>query len=157
MVSIKESTSLKDVDLILPPDVTPRALRAAFSEFSKVVGSENIDILTVEQMLPDSDGHYFNLLKEHDLFYALEKDTFLASAVLAPGSTNEVTAIVRLANKYLAPLWPVSRGRNLGLEPSVLEMFGCAHILRIRRSGSSLERKCGSGHGSAHESNPECR
>ncbi|KAH6713362.1 hypothetical protein BKA61DRAFT_552960 [Leptodontidium sp. MPI-SDFR-AT-0119] len=114
MVSIKDLSTLKDEDLILPPDVDAATLKSAFKELSRIVGSENIDILTKEHMMPDEEGHYFNLPREHDLFYVLEKDTFLASAVVSPKNTEEVSAIVKLANKVLLPLWPISRGRNLG-------------------------------------------
>lgn len=37
------------------------------------------------------------------------------SAVLYPGSTAEVQAIVRAANNHLVPLYPVSTGNNIGL------------------------------------------
>ncbi|RDL31451.1 uncharacterized protein BP5553_09660 [Venustampulla echinocandica] len=106
--------SIKDADFILPPDVDAKSFVAAMDEMRKVVGSENLEIITAAKMMPDSDGHYFNLPREHDLFYCLEKDTFLASAVIVPGSVEDVSAIVKLANKYLVPLWPISRGRNLG-------------------------------------------
>lgn len=37
------------------------------------------------------------------------------SAVLHPGSTDEVQAIVRLANTHRVPLYPISTGQNIGL------------------------------------------
>jgi FAD/FMN-containing dehydrogenase len=114
MTSVSELDSIKDADLVLPPDVTPDGLRDALRAMSAIVGAENVKIYTREQMKPDDEGHYFNLPKEHDLFYVLEKDTFLASAVVCPGSTEDVSAIVKVANTYLTPLWPTSMGRNLG-------------------------------------------
>jgi 4-cresol dehydrogenase (hydroxylating) len=36
-------------------------------------------------------------------------------AVLLPGSTAEVQAVVQIANRHLVPLYPLSRGRNWGL------------------------------------------
>ncbi len=104
-----------DEDLILPPDVSPERLRAAFLEIAEVVGSDHVQLVTRDNMMADSDGHYFNLPREHDLFYVLEKETFLASGVAVPGSTEDTAAIVKIANKYLVPLWPISRGRNLGM------------------------------------------
>ena len=44
---------------------------------------------------------------------ALQED-LVCSAVVYPGSVDEVQAIVRWANKYLIPLYPISMGRNLG-------------------------------------------
>lgn len=129
MVSIKDLSTLKDEDLILPPDVDAATLKSAFEELSRIVGSENIDILTKEHMMPDEEGHYFNLPREHDLFYVLEKDTFLASAVVSPKNTEEVSAIVKLANKVLLPLWPISRGRNLGKHLFTRNIWQLAYYL----------------------------
>jgi FAD/FMN-containing dehydrogenase len=50
----------------------------------------------------------------HDSYSVLERDYFIASAVASPGSTADVQAIVRWANQWKIPLWPVSIGRNLG-------------------------------------------
>jgi len=36
------------------------------------------------------------------------------SAILAPSTVEEVQAIIRIANQHKTPLWPVSRGKNLG-------------------------------------------
>lgn len=50
----------------------------------------------------------------HDSYSVLERDYFIASAVVSPGSTADVQAIVRWAIQWKIPLWPVSIGRNLG-------------------------------------------
>jgi 4-cresol dehydrogenase (hydroxylating) flavoprotein subunit len=39
----------------------------------------------------------------------------MPSAVLYPGSTEEVAAVVRLANEHRVPLHPISTGNNMGL------------------------------------------
>ena len=36
------------------------------------------------------------------------------SAVVSPTSVEDVQAIVRIANEYRIPLWPISRGKNNG-------------------------------------------
>ncbi|KAM5369630.1 hypothetical protein ACJZ2D_008889 [Fusarium nematophilum] len=114
MSSVTALSSLSDDVLILPPDVSAGAFRDALREMAEAVGDDNVSVHTAESMKPDSEGHYFDLPKEHDLFYILEKDHFLAGAVVCPRSTEEVSAIVKVANKYLTPLWPMSIGRNLG-------------------------------------------
>ncbi|KAH6685763.1 hypothetical protein F5X68DRAFT_222685 [Plectosphaerella plurivora] len=114
MASIANLDSTKDEQLVLPPDVTAASFRQALQEFAKVVGADNVTVNTVEALQPDAEGHYYNIPKEHDLFYVLEKDQFIASAVVCPGSTEDVSAIVKIANKFLTPLWPVSIGRNFG-------------------------------------------
>lgn len=50
----------------------------------------------------------------HDTYALLEKDYFVPCAVVAPGSTADVQAIVKWANRWLIPLWVISIGRNLG-------------------------------------------
>lgn len=114
--------SIPDEDLILPPDFSAAGFRSALVAMGEVVGERFVQICTQEKMKPDTEGHYFDLPLEHDLFYTLEKETFLAGAVVTPGSVEEVSAVVKLANKYLTPLWPISKGRNLG-EP-------CAKLVR---------------------------
>lgn len=117
MISVREIDSIKDADLVLPPDVTAAAFRDALRAMSAIVGPDNVSVCTREQMQPDEEGHYFNHPKEHDLFYIFEKDTFLAGAVVCPGSTEDVSSIVKIANKYLTPIWTTSIGRNLGTWP----------------------------------------
>jgi FAD/FMN-containing dehydrogenase len=124
MTSITEINTIDEGRFILPPDVSASTLKAALLDMSKIVGAENVKVYTKTQMKSDEEGGYWNLPKEHDLFYVLEKDTFLASAVVSPGSTEEVSAVVKAANKYLTPLWPTSMGRNLG-KAEQKEMFMC--------------------------------
>lgn len=49
-----------------------------------------------------------------DPFYIPGDETFLASAVVEPTSTEEVQEIVRIANEFEVPVWPHSQGRNNG-------------------------------------------
>jgi FAD/FMN-containing dehydrogenase len=42
----------------------------------------------------------------------LDEEEFVASAVVYPGSTEEVQQIVLWANKYRVPIFPISMGRN---------------------------------------------
>lgn len=42
----------------------------------------------------------------------MDDEEFVASAIAYPGSTEEVQKIVRWANKYLIPIFPISMGRN---------------------------------------------
>lgn len=114
MASVEKLHMIVNDAFILPPDVSADSFRSALADIAKVVGADNVQIYTTKLMKHDDDGHYFNLPKEHDLFYVLEKDVFLASAVVSPGTVEEVSQIVKLANKYLLPLWPTSMGRNLG-------------------------------------------
>ena len=49
-----------------------------------------------------------------DAYWIPGDDTYAASAVVQPSTTDQVQQIVRLANRFRVPLWPHSQGRNLG-------------------------------------------
>jgi FAD/FMN-containing dehydrogenase len=48
----------------------------------------------------------------HDLMTLLDEEELVASAVVFPGSTEEVQKVVLWANKHLIPIFPISMGRN---------------------------------------------
>lgn len=48
----------------------------------------------------------------HDMMTILDEEELVASALVYPGSTEEVQKVVRWANKYLIPIFPISMGRN---------------------------------------------
>lgn len=50
----------------------------------------------------------------HDAFHIALQEDLVSSAVVYPGSVEEVQAIVRWANKHLIPIYPISMGRNIG-------------------------------------------
>jgi 4-cresol dehydrogenase (hydroxylating) len=49
-----------------------------------------------------------------DAYWIPGDETYAASAVVQPSSTEQIRAVMRIANKYRIPVWPHSRGRNLG-------------------------------------------
>jgi FAD/FMN-containing dehydrogenase len=48
----------------------------------------------------------------HDAMHVSQEDDFVASAIVYPGTTEEVQTIVRWANKHRIPISPISIGRN---------------------------------------------
>lgn len=48
----------------------------------------------------------------HDMMTILDEEELVASALVYPGSTEEVQKVVRWANKFLVPIFPISMGRN---------------------------------------------
>ena len=48
----------------------------------------------------------------HDAFNLLPTEETVASAMAYPGSTDEVQAVVKWANDYGIPIYPISMGRN---------------------------------------------
>ena len=73
-----------------------------------------------------------------DIYAPGSEKEWPASAALAPGSVEEVQAIVRLANEYRTPLWPTSRGKNLGYGANAPRMPGTI-VLDLGRMNRILE------------------
>lgn len=48
--------------------------------------------------------------------------------IVLPGCLEEVQAVVRIANRYRLPLYPISRGRNWGLGSRVPVQTGCCVV-----------------------------
>ncbi|KAF2845418.1 vanillyl alcohol oxidase [Plenodomus tracheiphilus IPT5] len=139
MTSVRDLHTLNNDAFVLPPDVSVDDFRKALIEMAKVVGDGNAQVYTAQTMKHDESGHYFDIPKEHDLFYVLEKDVFLASAVISPGCVDEVSQIVKLANRYLIPLWPTSMGRNLGYGGAAPRLRGSVVLDMGARMNKVLE------------------
>lgn len=85
-----------------PPGVTEAELEQAITAFAAAIGDEKVS--TDEDVLREFQ----------DPFQVPGTATTLPSAVVSPRSTEDVQAIVRLANEYKIPLWPIARGKNNG-------------------------------------------
>jgi 4-cresol dehydrogenase (hydroxylating) len=72
-----------------------RKLRQAVGEDGVIVDREGID-------------------EFRDPYWIPGDDTFAASAVVQPTSTEQVQAVMRVANEFGVPVWPHSQGRNNG-------------------------------------------
>lgn len=87
--------------LVLPPGHTEASLNAALKAFAGIVGDKFV--FTTDQ---DRDTYL-----DH---YGYDQNKHVASAAVAPISTEEVQSIVKLANQHKVPLWVISRGKNFG-------------------------------------------
>jgi len=70
----------------------------------------------------------------------LDEEELVASAVVYPGSTEEVQQIVHWANKYRIPIFPISMGRNCLLShhvPSIDILIG-----KLIPTNSRIRRSC---------------
>tara|TARA_A100001391_G_scaffold100618_1_gene66885 strand:+ start:21456 stop:21959 length:504 start_codon:yes stop_codon:yes gene_type:complete len=56
--------------------------------------------------------------------FAWNPNEHMPAGAVSPGSLEEVQAIVRIANEEKAPLWPISRGKNLGYGGAAPVMAG---------------------------------
>jgi 4-cresol dehydrogenase (hydroxylating) len=67
-----------------------------------------------------------------------EPEERVASAAVAPVSVEQVQAVVRAANRYRIPLYPISTGRNLGYGGSAPNHSGSV-VLDLKRMNRVLE------------------
>jgi 4-cresol dehydrogenase (hydroxylating) len=61
-----------------------------------------------------------------------------ASAAVAPASTDELTAVLNVANEYRVPLWPVSMGKNFAYGTAAPVQPGSV-VLDLKRMNRVLE------------------
>jgi 4-cresol dehydrogenase (hydroxylating) flavoprotein subunit len=100
------------VKLTLPPRVSPIQFDAALKAYEGVVGKGWV-------LASDEDRDAYS-----DIYAPGAETEWPASAAVSPSTTEEIQAIVRLANEHKTPLWPVSRGKNLGYGTAAPRMPG---------------------------------
>ena len=100
--------------MAVPPGVSEQDFRRALDRFSRVVGTEWV--FTSDEDVALYRDAYTPLWSEDE-----EK---VASAALAPDSAEQVQEIVRIANEFRIPLYPISTGRNLGYGGSAPVLSG---------------------------------
>ena len=111
---------------VLPPNVSAESFRKALDAFAAVVGKEWV-------LTSDEDRHSYL-----DPFAPGNPDEHASPAAIAPKSAQEVQAIVKIANQYRIPLWPVSTGRNLAYGGAAPAMRGTV-VLDLKRMKRILE------------------
>ena len=100
----------------LPPGLSQEDFDSALKEFADVVG---------EKWLISDDSE---LVHYDDPYPVGEHVAAGPSAVISPASTEEVQAIVRIANKYGVPLSPVSTGKNNGYGGAAPRLTGAVVV-----------------------------
>ena len=112
----------------VPPGVSSSDFAAALSEFQRTVGEPWV-------FTSDSD---LDLYRDAYSPFLNEPEERIASAAVAPSSTEEVQQIVRTANRYRIPLYPISTGKNLGYGGSAPAYSGSV-VLDLKRMNRILE------------------
>lgn len=112
----------------LPRGVSRRELDKALGGFAKVVGGEWV--FRSEQDVA--------LYRDAYSIYWGEGEEKVASAAVAPRTTQEVVEIVRVANRHGIPLYPISTGKNLGYGGSAPVLSGSV-VLDLKRMDRVLE------------------
>ncbi|KAH7134902.1 glycolate oxidase [Dendryphion nanum] len=94
----------------LPPNTTREAFDQAIIALRSAIGDDNVLL----NNRPLVDGWYLEHPNTHDAFHVVDQEDLVCSAVAHPGSTAEVQAVVKWANKHAIPIYPISMGRNVG-------------------------------------------
>jgi len=111
-----------------PPGVSAADFAAAVAEFERAVGKDWV-------FTSDAD---VDLYRDAYSPYWGEPEEKIASAAVAPSSVEQVQAVVRTANRYKIPLYPISTGKNLGYGGSAPVHSGSV-VLDLKRMNRVLE------------------
>ena len=112
--------------LILPPGMNAAAFDRARSALRRVVGA---------QWVLDTDEDRETYV---DPYAVGSGATHAPSGAVAPASVEELQAVLRVANEFRLPLWPISRGKNLGYGGASPRMPGTM-VLDLGRLNRILE------------------
>src|SRR5688500_4902133 len=111
---------------ILPPGMSAEDFRDALEALRKVVGKDSVFV--ADQLASYVDPYSI----------ASDDDAHAASAAVAPSNAEQVQAIIRVANQYRLPLWPISCGKNHGYGGAAPRMPGTV-VLDLNRMNRILE------------------
>ncbi len=114
--------------MVLPPNVSEADFNAALNEFRSAVSPSWV-------FSSDED---VALYRDSYSIYWGEPEERVASAAVAPAKVEEVQQVVRTANKYRIPLYPISTGRNLTYGGSAPTMRGSV-VVDLKRMNRILE------------------
>jgi 4-cresol dehydrogenase (hydroxylating) len=114
--------------MAVPPGVSAADFARALERFTRIVGAEWV-------FTSDEDTALYR-----DAYSPMvgEPEEKVASAAIAPNSTEQVQAVVKAANEFRIPLYPISTGRNLGYGGSAPVLSGSV-VLDLKRMNRILE------------------
>lgn len=113
----------------LPAGVSADVFNKALRAFAQALGDDWV--YSKEDDVALYDDSYTPFVNEPD-------KQFRASAAVAPDTVEQVQQVVRIANQYRIPLYPISTGRNLGYGGSSPTYSGCV-IVDLKRMNRVLE------------------
>ena len=112
----------------IPPGVSAADFESAIREFQSAVGADWV-------FTSDED---VDLYRDAYSPYWGEPEEKIVSAAVAPYTVEEVQAVVRTANRYKIPIYPISTGKNLGYGGSAPVLSGSV-VLDLKRMNRVLE------------------
>ena len=124
----RQGEEAEGIGLITPPGISATDFSAALREFAAAVGrdwvfSEDVDV----DLYRDAYSPLWGTPEERR-----------ASAAVAPKTAEEVQQIVRIANRYKIPLYPISTGKNLGYGGSAPGYSGSV-VVDLKRMNRIIE------------------
>jgi FAD/FMN-containing dehydrogenase len=102
-------------------------------EFDRLIAAF-VDALGVESVIADAT----RLREYRDPYTYRESDEFDAAAVVTPTTTEQVQAVVRIANRFGVHLWTISQGRNNTYGGPAPRLRGCV-IVSLREMNKVVE------------------
>jgi hypothetical protein len=114
--------------MVLPPNVSAADFASALGQFKAAVGGDSV-------FTSDAD---VALYRDSYSIYWGEREERVASAAVAPAKVEEVQQVVRIANKYRIPLYPISTCRNLTYGGSAPTLSGSV-VVDLKRMNRILE------------------
>jgi 4-cresol dehydrogenase (hydroxylating) len=111
-----------------PPGVSPADFSRVLAAWRDTVGGEWV-LTSAEDVALYRDAYspYWD-----------EPEERVASAAVAPSTLEQVQAVVRVANQYRVPLYPISTGRNLAYGGSA-PVYSGSVVLDLKRLNRVLE------------------
>ena len=113
---------------ILPPRLSAEQFAAAVRMFEDAVGKEWV-FTSDEDLTPYRDSY--------STVWGTP-DERLAAGAVAPSSVEQVQAVVRIADRYRVPLFPISTGKNFGYGGPSANLAGSV-IVDLKRMNRVLE------------------
>ncbi len=114
--------------MALPPNTSEAKFASVLAEFRAAVGDAWVF----------SSKDDVALYRDSYSIYWGEPEERVASAAVAPANVEQVQQIVRIANKYKIPLYPISTGRNLTYGGSAPTLSGSV-VVDLKRMNRILE------------------
>jgi 4-cresol dehydrogenase (hydroxylating) len=111
---------------VVPPGVSPATLKAALEDWRRAIGPAWV--------FSSAD----DLASYLDPFDIGDRDEHASSAALAPATVEELRSVLKVANRYNVPLWPVSMGKNFAYGTAAPKMRGSV-VLDLKRMNRILE------------------
>lgn len=112
----------------IPPGVSRQDFESAISRWQKLIGNEWV-------FTADED---VDLYRDAYTPFRHESGEIIPAAAVAPDTVEQVQEIMRIANRYRIPIYPVSTGRNLGYGGSAPVLSGSV-VLDLKRMDRILE------------------